>query len=128
MQNNVVIHFLEEKVMKGVTNDFFPNKDFFHMTDKESGEVLEIDLFDLKAVYFVKSFAGNPNYEEKHDIERKGFGKKIKVHFKDGETLIGYTQGFSPNRPGFFVFPSDPESNNDRIFVVNAATDEIVFL
>lgn len=128
MQNKVVLHFLDEKVLKGITNDFFPHKDFFHMTDNESGEVLEIDIFDLKAVYFVKTFEGNPNYRERDDVERKGFGKKIKLHFRDGETLIGYTQGFSPNRPGFFVFPCDPNSNNDRIFVVNAATDEIAFV
>ena len=34
---------------------------------------------NLKAVFFVKSFAGNPDYREKQEGERAGFGKKIKV-------------------------------------------------
>ena len=116
------------ELIKGMTNDFFPNKDFFHLKDNVSGETLEIDVFDLKAIYFVKTFEGDPGYEERDDIERPGFGKKIRVNFKDGETMVGYTQGFSPNRPGFFIFPSDPNSNNDRVFVVSAAADEIVFV
>lgn len=61
-------------------------------------------------------------------MERTGLGKKIQVDFKDGEILVGYSQGFTPNRPGFFVFPADPESNNDRIFVFTAATKAVCFL
>jgi len=128
MRNKVVAHFLSGELLKGETNDFFPNKDFFHLTCQASGDVLEIDLFELKAIYFVKTFEGNPDYNENHDAERVGFGKKIKVQFKDSETIIGYTQGFSPNRPGFFLFPVDAKSNNDRIFIVNAATEEIGFI
>ena len=48
--------------------------------------------------------------------------------FKDGETQVGYTQGFSPSRPGFFFFPADPDGNNKRIFVVNAATSDVRFV
>lgn len=47
---------------------------------------------------------------------------------KDGETQDGYTQGFSANRPGFFIFPGDPDCNNDRVFVITAATDRINFI
>ena len=82
----------------------------------------------LKAVYFVKTYEGRPAYNERTDIERIGFGKKIKILFKDGETQIGYTQGYTPNRSGFIVFPADPESNNERIYVVTAATSKIEFI
>lgn len=57
-----------------------------------------------------------------------GFGKKIQVRFKDGETLIGYTQGYSPARTGFILFPADEKSNNDRVFVIKAAAEEVAFL
>ncbi len=128
MQNKVVTHNVTGELVKGVTNDFFPNKHFFHIKDNASGEVLEVDVSHLKAIYFVKSFEGDPAHNERDDLERSGFGKKIRIHFNDGEALIGYTQGFSPNRSGFFVFPSDPNSNNDRVFIVNSATDEINFI
>lgn len=128
MQNHVVIHTISGEIIKGLTNDFSPHKDFFHLKEQPSEEMLEIDILDLKAVYFVKTYEGNQNHDEDTEAERVGFGKKIRVLFKDGEELLGYTQGFSPNRPGFFVFPVDAESNNDRIFVVNSATDEIYFV
>jgi len=128
MRNTVVVHFLDGTVFKGVTNNFFPNKDKFHLTEKDSGEVREIPLAGLKAVFFVKDFEGDRAYQERADTERAGLGRKLQVDFKDGETLIGYSQGFSPERPGYFVFPVDPESNNDRIYVVAAATKGARFL
>jgi hypothetical protein len=39
----------------------------------------------------------------------------------------GYTSGYSPDRPAFFVFPADPQSNTERIFVVTAATGHVEF-
>jgi hypothetical protein len=128
MQNTVVVHFPDGTLLKGVTNNFFPNKDRFHLTDKDTGQVLEVPLVDLKAVFFVKSFEGNQDYQERSDAERTAVGKRIQVDFKDGETLVGYSQGYSPDRKGFFVFPADPDSNNDRIFVLTAATQAVRFL
>lgn len=126
--NTVVLHFNTGIIQKGTTDDFFPNKDMFHFQENDKREIREIRLGDLKAVYFVKNFDGNPNYQERDDVARVGFGKKIMVHFKDGETQVGYTQGFTPDRIGFFVFPVDPASNNDRVFVVKSATDKVHFI
>jgi hypothetical protein len=128
MQNTVVVHFPNGTLLKGVTQNFFPNKEKFHVTDMDSGGVLEVPIAELKAVFFVKSFEGDPAYRERIDVERAGFGKKIQVNFNDGETLLGYSHGFTPNRSGFFVFPADPRSNNDRIFVITAATKDVRFL
>jgi hypothetical protein len=41
---------------------------------------------------------------------------------------VGITQGYDRARPGFFVVPVDPLSNNERCFVVVAATEEVSFL
>jgi hypothetical protein len=127
MVNKVVLQFVGGKILKGTTEDFFPNKETFHLKDNETGANTQINFPNLKAVFFVKSFTGNPAYQEKTDVERAGFGKKIRVVFNDGETQIGYTQGFAPNRPGFFVFPADPDSNNERIFVITRSTREVQF-
>ena len=114
--------------MKGITSDFFPNKNNFHIEDKDTGKNIEIDVTKLKGIFFVKSFEGNKDYQEQQNIERTGLGKKIKVKFKDGETAIGYTTGFSRDRTGFYLFPSDPNSNTEKIFVVIDATMEISFI
>jgi hypothetical protein len=126
--NKIIIRYADGKIIRGTTEDFFPNKDIFHAIDKNNAELHEIKIKDLKAVFFVKSFEGNPKYQDRDDIERVGFGRKMRVIFKDGETLVGYTQGYSPDRAGFFLFPSDPNSNNDKAFVVTAATDKVCFI
>jgi hypothetical protein len=114
--------------MKGTTVDFFPNKDVFHMIDKEDGAHHEIRIMDLKAVFFVKTFEGDTSYNERQDIERVGLGKKIMVHFKDNEKMVGYTLGYSPTRSGFILFPADPDCNNEKVFVILAATNKISFI
>lgn len=121
----VVSHFLDGRVLKGVTSNFFPDRPVFHMRLADSGEQVEIDVTQLKCVFFVKDLAGRPDYQERQDIERRGFGRRISVTFVDRETIVGHTQGYSPDRQGFFIAPADPESNNDRIFVVRSATTSI---
>ena len=128
MINRVVIHYSDGKIKKGETGDFFPNKNSFHLKEEGSGEMQQVDIQNLKAVYFVVNLKGDNAFNEKVDVERSGFGRKIKVLFKDGEVQYGYTQGYSPNRSGFFVSPCDPDSNNLRIFVITGATEKVQFI
>ena len=127
MQFQVVVHFTDGRILKGHATDFFPNKEIFHLNETGSGKTSEIKISELKGVFFVKTFSGNPAHHERKDLERPGMGKRIQVKFKDGEMLIGYTSGYSPDRAGFFVFPADPESNNEKVFVVMAATESVSF-
>ncbi len=129
MQNNkIVLHFLNGGITKGFTEDFFPNKNKFHLRDKNTGKVTEIDILQLKGIFFVKNFDGNKEYKENNNTERIGLGKRIMISFKDGETIRGYTSGYSPERSGFFAFPSDPQSNMERVFVLKSATADIKFI
>jgi len=128
MMNKIVIHYSDGKIVKGETGDFFPNKTFFHLKIIGSGEIQQIDISNLKAIYFVNSFDGDSSFDEKNDVDRSGFGRKVQVLFNDGEIQYGYTQGYAPNRPGFFVSPCDPDSNNLRIFVVTGATKKVQFI
>jgi hypothetical protein len=52
----------------------------------------------------------------------------MEVTFKDGEVLVGTTLGYDPSRPGFFIFPADPKSNNIRVFAVATAVKKVRFL
>ena len=128
MKQNVVARFQDGSLLKGVTSDFFPNKEEFHLTLVDSEERRSIRINDLKAVFFVHTFEGKSEYDERVDIERGGMGRKIRVDFSDGETLMGYTSGYAPNRKAFFVFPVDPDSNNDRAYVVTSSTKAVEFI
>ena len=118
----IIIRYPDGRILKGSTTDFSPAKSSFHMSVKDSDETLEIKIEHLKAVFFVKDFEGDRNYRKRNDVERVGLGRKISVLFKDGEMMVGYSQGFSKERVGFFLFPADSNSNNEKVFIVNAAT------
>ncbi|TGU71480.1 hypothetical protein E4633_14270 [Geomonas terrae] len=124
----IVVRYADGRLAKGTTEDLAANKELFHLTESGSGKRHEINVGALKAIFFVKSFEGKSEYQERLDVERVGMGKKIRVSFKDGETLIGYTQGFSPARATFIVFPCDPDSNNEKVFVITQAASNIEFI
>ena len=128
----VVVRYLNGQVLKGFTQDFLPNKDRFHLhpADKSSAESLEVFTKDLKAIFFVHDFAGNPQYDErkKYMDSEKPQGRKVEVTFVDGEILVGSTLGYDPKRPGFFLFPVDPKSNNIRVFAISPAVKNVRYL
>jgi hypothetical protein len=133
IQNKIVLRYQDGRVLKGYTNNFMPNKDFFHLVPSDAppgSKPLDVNVKELKAIYFVKDFLGNRDYNEKKtfDTSHPVVGKKIQVIFKDGEEMIGTTQGYQAGRPGFFVFPADKQSNIDRFFVIAAATRSVSFI
>jgi hypothetical protein len=126
MQSKLVIHYLDGRLVKGWSPDLFPNKPVFHVTDWESEERKEVRLADLKGIFYVKEYAGKTQpTRRRYDIERPGLGRRVRVQFKDGEVIEGYTNGYSPDRLAFFLFPPDPEDNTERILVVTNATAEV---
>lgn len=119
--NKIVVHEKSGTVLKGTTADFLPKKPLFHLAvgGMHGEEMKTIVIDDLKAVFFVKDFGGNKDYKEtKGPDDLAGSGKKIRVVFKDGETISGYSHVFNMDQPGFFLVPGDPKSNNERIFIV----------
>jgi len=129
--NKVVVAFLDGRRLKGYSYDFSPMKDTFNMlpalnTLQEKG--IKVVIKDLKAVFFVKDFVGNSAYQEKSQADSHAHGRKIEVSFRDGEKILGKTEGYNPQKPGFFMFPEDPDSNNIRIFVVNKNALQVRFV
>jgi len=122
--NKVVVKFKDKNVLKGKTNNFFPNKSSFHL-ELVSGERIEIHIEELKALFFVKSYEGDKQHEKNYGDQVPGGGRKIKVKFSDGETIVGFTTGYSPERAGFYMVPADLKGNNERIFVVASATEAV---
>jgi hypothetical protein len=127
--NKVVVRFSDGRVLKGTTEDFFPNRPAFHLRPLGGGEVLDIRCKELKAVFFVKDFAGDPKRHETRGFDRAttdiSRGKRIAIRFKDGELVFGFTLTYMPDRSGFFITPADPSSNNLRIYVLTHAAREV---
>lgn len=132
-RNRVVVRFVDGRILKGYTHDFLPEKELFHLIEEAasgSGTMHEIQVSDLKAVFFVKRFDGDKDYNEKKSFKEADsaarHGIKIKITFKDGEVLRGLSLGYNKTKKGFFIIPVDSRSNNDRMYVVAASTDRVV--
>jgi hypothetical protein len=131
--NKVVARFADGRVIKGMTADFFPSKGYFHVSvgvAPQGAGPVETHTKDLKALFFVRDFAGDPKHAEANEFDSShpAMGRRIKVAFNDGEVLVGTTSDYKPGCPGFFLEPADDASNIERCYVVTTATKEISFL
>ena len=120
-KNRVVVRYRTGRLLKGFTWDFVPSKESFHLADPEDErKVTDVRLQDLKAVFFVRSFEGDRTRRSAYALEsfQATPGIKLKVSFKDGETLYGTTNAYAPTRKGFFLLPADPGGNNERVYIV----------
>ena len=130
----VVAVFLEgDRKERGIVQGFSPRRDTFTIfsPSHEPGQKgTDVKLDDLKVIYFVKEFANEEVHNQTHNVEFVGptHGRKMEVTFIDGKTLRGTTEGYSPNRLGFFMNPPDPGGNNHRIFVINSSVGSVRWL
>jgi len=128
--SSVVARFVDGRVLKGTTHDFAPHKPIFHLTvwDDPTTKALVVPVGALKALFFVRTYEGDPKHVEDLDLANaKGQGRKLLLTFADGEILCGFTTGYSKDKQGFFVRPVDPNSNNSRVFVVATAVKQVTW-
>jgi len=129
----VVVRYENGRIIKGYTQDFLPTKPSFLVRPIDidtSIDPVEVFIRDLKAVFFVRDFVGDPNH-----MDRKNFsdgvdaaGILLQVTFKDGEVIIGSTLSYDPQRPGFFILPADAKGNNLGIFVVSHSVIQVIYV
>jgi len=122
-----VAKFKDKSFKKGFVIDFYPDKSSLKL-QLLNDRIETIEMEDLKAVFFVKSFQGNKNRKVRYQDPNPWGGKKIRVDFTDGESIIGHTMHYSLGHHGFFLIPADHGNNNKEIFVITSATKKIVFL
>lgn len=86
------------------------------------GEIETVERSNLKAVFFVRSFSGDSKHHGGRAFKAGSpkAGQAVSVHFGDGEVIRGRVINLAEGRPGFFLFPADPEDNNERVFVIRA--------
>ena len=126
--SKVVIACLDGQRLKGFVFNFSPLRDSFRLfpepnARQDSGK--DVQLRNLKAIFFVKDFGGNAERKDSHQLKDGAHGRKLEITFADGEMICGTTEAYNPKKTGFFMFPADPESNNSRIFIVNAGVRQV---
>ena len=130
----VIIRFLDGRIIRGYIDKFSQQNSHISIVDEKSNKQ-SIQLNQLKAVFYVKTFKGNKHYSAKKIFtETHQKSKKLLVRFKDGESLTGYLDGdvpwqrsffLEPKKGGFFLIPSDDKTNNKKVFVISEAVTNV---
>lgn len=96
-----------------------------------AGNVIGIDLREIKGVYFVREFGDSESLTRKTFTSRpRTEGLWVRLKFKDNEII----EGLMPNElalqtnDGYLINPPDLRSNTQRIFVPRTALDSLTVL
>src|SRR5215831_5511412 len=96
-----------------------------------AGNVVTIDLKEIKGVYFVREFGDSESLTRKTFTSRpRSEGLWVRLRFKDSEILEGLMPAdLTQTMPeGFLVSPPDQRSNTQRIFVPRTALESLTVL
>ena len=128
----VVVRRLDQGLVKGyVDSASYLRAGAVHLLDRE-GRTVVIPLSEIKGVFFVRDFEGNPQRTERKLFQSRPrlAGLWVQMTFKDREVL----EGLLPNNlvgldpAGFLVTPADLYSNNLKVFAPRTALDELTVL
>ena len=96
-----------------------------------SGNVVAIDLQDIKTVYFVREFSDADLMVRKTFTTRpRTEGLWVRLRFKDNDVIEGILPNALTQNPpeGFLLNPPDLRSNTQRIFVPRSALTSVTVL
>ncbi len=123
----VAVRFLDKRLVKGRTEDFRPNREFFHVLEPGANSATRIPIAGLKAVFFIRSLGRDPGCVDRRAYgARTGSERKVWLEFCDGERLAGWSNSSRSPREGFFLFPADPDSNLEKAYVFRSSLQRLV--
>jgi len=96
-----------------------------------TGNVVGIDLREIKAVYFVREFSDAEVMSRKTFTARpRTEGLWVRLKFKDNDMIEGLMSGDLAQNPeeGFLINPPDLRSNTQRIFVPRSSLASLTVL
>jgi hypothetical protein len=137
----IVARFRDGRLLKGFVRNFSIEADTVILSDQKTNQESRVPIEELKALFFVKNFDGSSEYVERKVFGiRKNLGRKVFIKFIDKESLVGFIEGELPwdkgfslaklgkGAKGFFLTPVDGDSNNERVFVVGSAIDNVTIM
>jgi len=125
-KNKVVVRFKDKTLLKGQISNFSPFYNFFQL-ELLNGESVIVNIDKIKAMFFVKKYEGNKEYNYKYEDELLWVGDKITLKFTDGEKIVGYAQHSDFTSKGYFITPADVNGNNTYVFASRSAIESMSF-
>ncbi len=126
----VIVRKMDRDSVHGYVNATFISEGKLELMNT-AGNVVAIDLHDVKGVYFVREFGDSESLTRKTFTSRPRMeGLWVRLRFRDNEII----EGMMPNDllqeggDGFSIIPPDAHSNTQRIFVPRSALAEMTVI
>ena len=129
-RQRLVVRYKDGRTEYGVCFALNPKDSGFHLdkVDKNgitTGNTMHIRYSELKAVFYVKSFDGKYDKNQRYR-EWAPDGSELVIEFADGEILRGLCMQHSePDEARFYIVPKNPATNNICALVERSATSKI---
>jgi hypothetical protein len=123
------------KLDRDSVNGFVAPANFVHEGKLEllntTGNVIAIELREVKVVYFVREFGETESPSRKTFTTRpRTEGLWVRLRFKDGDVLEGMMANdlLQASAEGYLINPPDLRSNTQRMFVPRSALESLTVL
>ncbi len=126
----VIVRKMDRDSVSGYVAAQFINEGKLELLNT-AGNVVAIDLREIKGVYFVREFGDSESLTRKTFTSRpRAEGLWVRLRFRDNEVLEGLMPAdLTQSAPeGYLVSPPDQRSNTQRIFVPRAALESLTVL
>lgn len=115
-EHRVVVHTLEGQVLRGTIADVDLDAPSLPLVTAAGGAPQPIAASRVKAIFFMLLPGGKPPAPE---------GRRVRVTFRDGRQVAGYSPDYQPEAVGFFMVPADTRTNTGRIWVYREAVKQV---
>jgi hypothetical protein len=114
--HRVVVHTVEGIVKRGVLEEADLDGPFLALAPQPGIASESLATDKVKAIFFMLAPGEKPPPAE---------GKKVRVTFRDGRQVAGFSPDYREEGVGFFMIPGDSRTNTGRIWVYRAAVRQV---
>jgi hypothetical protein len=114
--HRVVVHTVEGIVRRGVLADAALDAPSLSISSQAGAPAEPVDTEKVKAIFFMLAPGEAAPAAE---------GKKVRVTFRDGRQVAGFSPDYDETGIGFFMIPGDARTNTGRIWVYRSAVRQV---
>jgi hypothetical protein len=112
----VVVHTIEGQVRRGVLEDADLSAAALALAPQPGSAPEPLDTDKVKAIFFMLAPGERPPAPE---------GRKVRVTFRDGRQIAGFSPDYDETGLGFFMIPADSRTNTGRIWVYRTSVKQV---
>ncbi|HET6438658.1 MAG TPA: hypothetical protein VFG59_11385, partial [Anaeromyxobacter sp.] len=114
--HRVVVHTLEGQVKRGFLQDADLSASSLPLAPTPGGTPEDLPTDHVKAVFFMLAPGEQP---------RPPHGSKVRVTFRDGRQVAGFSPDYREETIGFFMIPADSRTSTGQIWVYRSAVKQV---